>query len=149
MALTLDPDLRDPRDLLPHLPKIYLLHTNWSKLSGGGGYHSFRINGRGRMDVETFFGETRGSVINLTSRELRDLDSGKVQTTAWIQFKAEVEDGDGNVIGVDIVAKAFNSQMMEVLKGSDLNEIFEGHMETQVENPAWQTADSCLIESCF
>ena len=36
------------------------------------------------MDVETFSGETKGSMVNLTSRELRDLDSVKVQATAWI-----------------------------------------------------------------
>ena len=36
------------------------------------------------MDVETFPGETRGSVVNLTSRELRDLDAMKVHTTTWI-----------------------------------------------------------------
>ena len=36
------------------------------------------------MDVETFFGEIRESVINLMAKELQDLDSVKVQTTAWI-----------------------------------------------------------------
>ena len=61
------------------------------------------------MDVETFFGETRGSVINLTSRELRDLNSVKVQPTAWIRFKIEVKDEDGNIIRVDMVDKAFST----------------------------------------
>ena len=69
------------------------------------------------------------------------LHSAKVQTTAWIRFKVEVEDGDGdgNVIRVDIVNKAFNSWMMEVFKGSNLNEnIYEmfAHMRMQIENLA-------------
>ena len=43
-----------------------------------------------------------------------------MQTTAWIQFKVELEDGDGDIVRVDMVKKAFNSQMMEVFQGSDL-----------------------------
>ena len=52
------------------------------------------------MNVETFLEETRGSVTNLMTKELRDLESMKVQMTAWIRFKVEVEDGYGNVIRV-------------------------------------------------
>ena len=88
---------------------------------GVGVYQSFRINGRSRsrMDVETFFMETRGSVANLITKELKDLNSAKVQMTARIRFKVEVEDGDGKVIRVDRVDKVFNSQMIEVFKGSN------------------------------
>ena len=39
------------------------------------------------MDVETFLKETRGSVTNLITKELQDLDLAKVQTTAWIQLR--------------------------------------------------------------
>ena len=91
------------------------------------------------MDVETFLGETRGSVVNLTSRELPDLDVMKVETTTWIRFKVEVEDEDGNVIRVDMVDKVFNSRMTEVFHGSKLDEVIEeifAHMKTQMENPA-------------
>ena len=91
------------------------------------------------MDVETFFMETRGSVTDLIAKDLTDLESAKVQMTAWIGFKVEVEDEDRNIIRVDTVDKAFNSQMMEVLKGSNLNEIINEmftHLKTQVENPA-------------
>ena len=91
--------------------------------------------------METFFTETRGSVTNLTTKALKDMDSAKVQTTTWISFKVEVEDGDGdgNVIRVDTVDKAFNSRMMEVFKGSNLKEIISemfAHMKKQVENIA-------------
>ena len=34
--------------------------------------------------METFLKETRGGVANLITEELQDLDSAKVQTTAWI-----------------------------------------------------------------
>ena len=76
------------------------------------------------MDAETFFEEARGRVVNLTSRELQDLKSVKVEKTAWIQFKEEVEDGDRNVIRVDIVDKALNSRIMEVSRGT--LKIFDG-----------------------
>ena len=45
--------------------------------------------------METFFRENRGSVVNLMSRAIHDLDSAKVQTTVSIRFKVEVEDGVG------------------------------------------------------
>ena len=64
------------------------------------------------MDVETFLKETRGSVTNLIAKELQDLDLVKVQMTAWIQFKVEVEDGDESIIRVNTVDKAFNNWMM-------------------------------------
>ena len=43
------------------------------------------------MDVEIFLKETRGSVANLITKEVQDLDSAKVQITAWIHFKVEIE----------------------------------------------------------
>ena len=89
------------------------------------------------MDVETFFRETRGSIINLLSRELCDLDSVKVQTTAWIRFKVEVEDENRNIIRVDMADKAFDTS--EVFQGSNLEEVIDemfAHMKTQTENPA-------------
>ena len=73
------------------------------------------------MDVQTFLKETRGSVTNLITKELQNLDSAKVQTTAWILSKVEVEVEDGSVIKVDTVKKAFNSRMM-VFQGTDLGE---------------------------
>ena len=61
-----------------------------------------------------------------------------MQTTAWIQFKVEVEGEDVSIIKVDEVKKAFNSWMMEVFQRSDLGKLIEEmfeHMKTQVENP--------------
>ena len=47
--------------------------------------------------------------------------------------------GDGNVIQVTEVGKAFNTQIIEVFQGSSLSEIIDEmftHMRTQVEIPA-------------
>ena len=56
------------------------------------------------------------------NRDMQDLNSARVQTTSWIRFMVvEVEDENGNVIGVDGVEKAFNSQMTDIFQGSDLN----------------------------
>ena len=71
------------------------------------------------------------------TKELQDLDL--VQTTTWILFKVEVKGEDGSIIKVDMVKKAFNSQMTEVLQGSDLGEMINemfAHMKTQVQNLA-------------
>ena len=61
------------------------------------------------MDVETFLKEARENFANLITKELQDLDLAKVQSTAWIQFKVEIEGEDGSVIKVDEVRKAFSS----------------------------------------
>ena len=39
-----------------------------------GAYRSYRVHRRSRMDVETFFHRIRGDLINLTRRELTDLE---------------------------------------------------------------------------
>ena len=57
---------------------------------------------------------------NLIAKELQDLDSVKVQTAARIHFKVEIKDGDGSIVRVNTVDKAFSSQMMEVFQGTDL-----------------------------
>ena len=79
-------------------------------------YQSFQINGRSRLDVETFPWETRGSVSNLMTTELRDLDAMKAQMITWFQFKVEGEDGDQNIITVNMDDKALNSQMMKCFR---------------------------------
>ena len=57
------------------------------------------------------------------NRGIQDLGSLRVETTTWIRFMVEVEGENGNVIGVDRVEKAFNSQMTDIFQSSDLNEI--------------------------
>ena len=97
-------------------------------------YRSYRINGKSRMDVGTFFDQIRKNLIDLIFRELTDFGSARVQTTTWIRFRIEHEDGI-----IDSVRLPFNSRMTDIFQGSDLNEIIEkmfAHMKTQIENPA-------------
>ena len=70
----------------------------------GRAYRSYRVNGRPRMDVDTFFGHIRGELISLITRELTDLNSARVQTTIWIRFAKDD----------DRVELAFNSRMTDV-----------------------------------
>ena len=94
-----------------------------------GAYRSYRVNGRPRMDVETFFHRIRGDLIDLIKRELNNLNSARVQTTTWIRF---VKDDDR-------VELAFKSRITNVHQGSDLDRIVDGmiaQMMTQTENPA-------------
>ena len=100
-----------------------------------GAYRSYRINGRPRMDVETFFHRIRGDLIDLIKQELNNLNSARVQTTMWIRF---IKD-EGPSGPLDRVELAFNSRMTNVHRGSNLDQIVDGmiaHMKTQIENPA-------------
>ena len=104
------------------------------------------------MDANTFFDRIRPNLIDLMNRELTDLGSGRVQMTAWIRFRAGVEDENRNVIGVDRVEKAFNSRMTEIFQGSDLNEIVNemlAHMNMQIENPALANSRFVFNEVLF
>ena len=44
----------------------------------GGSYRSYRIDGRPRMDVETFVRQIRKGLIDLIKRELNDLNSARI-----------------------------------------------------------------------
>ena len=66
------------------------------------------------IDIDTFFDRIRQNLIDHISRELTDLNSTRVQITAWIRFRKEVEDENGNVIGVDRVRLPFNSRMTDI-----------------------------------
>ena len=91
------------------------------------------------MDIDTFFDRIRQNLIDMMNRDLTDLGSARVQTTAWIRFIQALEDDFGNIIGFGRVEKPFNSIMMEIHQGSDLDEIANEmlvHMKMQIENPA-------------
>ena len=101
--------------------------------ASNGAYRSYRINGRPRMDVETFFHRIRGDLIDLIKRELNDLNSARVQTTTWIRFVREDEEDQ------EKVELALNSLMTSFYRGSDLDQIVDGmiaNMKFQIENPA-------------
>ena len=48
----------------------------------GGGYRSYRINERPKIDVDTFFNRIGKGLIELIERELKTRMSARIQTTA-------------------------------------------------------------------
>ena len=52
----------------------------------GGAYRSYRINGKPKIDVDTFFNRMGKQLIELIERELKTRTSARIQTTAWIRF---------------------------------------------------------------
>ena len=108
----------------------------------GGAYRSYRINGRPKMDVDTFFIRMREGLIELTKRELNDLNSARIQMTRWIRFARDK----------DRVELVFNSRMTNVHQESNLDQIVDGmiaHMKTQIENPALLNSRFRFIEVLF
>ena len=95
------------------------------------------------MDVETFFGKIRGSVTNLTVKELQDLDSAKVQMTAWVRFR--VEGKDGNVMWINMLDKVFKGRMMKVFQGSDVGEIIEEMFAFKAKFNDWRRMANLLL----
>ena len=81
------------------------------------------------MDPETFFRRIRGGLIEAIKQELGSHNSARVQTTTWIRF---IKDNER-------IELAFNSRMMNLHRGSDLDQIVDerfAQMMTQIENPA-------------
>ena len=109
----------------------------------GTAYRSYRINGRPKIDVDTFFNRIGKRLIELIERELKTRTSARIQMTAWIRFvrdgplggpgKAHDEEGQ------ERVELAFNSLMTSVYRGSETDQIVDGmiaNMKFQIENPA-------------
>ena len=99
----------------------------------GGAYRSYRVNGRPKIDVDTFFNRIRKELIGLIKRELKTQTSAKIQMTAWIGFIRVDEEGQ------ERVELAFNSLMTSVYRGSEPDQIVGGiidNMKFQIENPA-------------
>ena len=85
------------------------------------------------MDYDAFFIRVKEGLIELISRELNNRNSAKIQTSIWIRFTKDD----------DVVNLAFNSLMVNVYRGSDLDQIVDrmiAHMKFQIENPALQNS---------
>ena len=96
----------------------------------GGAYRSYRINGKPKLDVDTFFNRIRKELIELIERELKTRTSARIQMTAWIRLVRDDEEGQ---------ELAFNSLMMSVYRGSEPDQIVDGmiaNMKFQIDNPA-------------
>ena len=74
----------------------------------GGAYRSYRIDRRPKIDVDTFFNRIGKRLIELIERELKTRSSARIQTTAWIRFVKDDEEGQ------ERVELAFNSLMTSV-----------------------------------
>ena len=89
---------------------------------------SYRTMGRPRIDPDTFFTSIRKQLIQLISRELKELRLARVQTTTWIRFGQDFQ----------FVELAFNSRMTDFQKASDIESLVDlmiNHMREQIENP--------------
>ena len=98
-----------------------------------GAYRSDRVNGRPKIDVDMFFNRMRKELIRLIKRELKTRTSARIQTTAWIKFIRNDEEGQ------ERVELALNSLMTSVYRGSEMDQIVDGmitNMKFQIENPA-------------
>ena len=98
-----------------------------------GAYRSYRINGKPKMDVDMFFNRIRKELIELIKRELKTRTSARIQTTAWIRFVRDDEEGQ------ERVELAVNSLMTSVYRGSEPDQIVDRmivNMKFQIENPA-------------
>ena len=51
---------------------------------GGGAYRSYRVNGRPKMDVDTFFNRIKKGLIELIERELKTRISARIQMTSLL-----------------------------------------------------------------
>ena len=99
----------------------------------GGAYRSYRINGRPKIDVDTFFNRIGKRLIELIEQELKTRTSARIQTTAWIRFIRNDEEGQ------ERVELAFNSLMTSVYRGSETDQIVDrmiDNMKFRIENPA-------------
>ena len=111
----------------------------------GGAYRSYRINGKPKMDVDTFFNRIRKELIELIKRELKTRTSARIQMTAWIRFVRDDEEGQ------ERVELAFNSLMTSVYRGSEPDQIVDGmiaNMKFQIENPALLNSRFVSMSSC-
>ena len=69
----------------------------------------------------------------MIKRELKTRTSARIQTTAWIRFVRDDEEGQ------ERVELAFNSLMTSVYRGSEMDQIVDGmiaNMKFEIENPA-------------
>ena len=95
----------------------------------GGAYRSYRVNGRPKIDVDTFFNRIRKELIGLIKRGLKTRTSARIQTTGWIRFVrdrpprglAKAHDEEGQ----ERVELAFNSLMASVYRGSEIDQIVD------------------------
>ena len=94
----------------------------------GRAYRSYRTMGRPRINPDTFFASIRKQLIQLVSRELKELRLVRVQTTTWICFRQDFQ----------FAELAFNSRMIDFHIASDIESLVDlmiNHTREQIKNP--------------
>ena len=103
----------------------------------GGAYRSYRINGRPKIDVDTFFDRIGKRLIELIERELKTRTSARIQTTGWIRLVRDgppISPGEAHdEEGQKRVELAFNSLMTSVYQGSETDQLVDGMMANMNE----------------
>ena len=108
-----------------------------------GAYRSLQSPGLAKTDVDTYMEQITPYLKTLIKQQIREMGSAKVQLCMWVKWKKtekieQAEDIPGEVHEI-LVEKAFNSKMMEIFQGSNIDEILEqlfAYIKTQIENPA-------------
>ena len=72
----------------------------------GRAYRSYRVEGKPKIDPDTFYELIKKGLSDLIIKELNDLKSARIQTTTWIRFRKDDE----------LVELAFNSRMTDFFK---------------------------------
>ena len=81
----------------------------------GCAYRSYRVDGKPKIDPDTFYELIKKGLIDLITRELKDLKSARILTTTWIRFRKDDE----------LVELAFYSQMKDSFEGSDFDQLVD------------------------
>ena len=69
----------------------------------GRAFKSYGVEGTPKMDPDTFYDLIKKDLIDLITRELKDLKSARIQMTTWIRFRKDNE----------LVELAFNSRLTD------------------------------------
>ena len=129
------------------------------KQAMNGAYKSFRVDGRGKTDIDSYIALVKPEIQKLVGEQVKALDAAKVQIHLWVirkkkeQFMIQLDDQDMDDWSEEEkqawleldknyetkIDKVFNSRMTEIFQSSDVEELLSvmfTHIKTQVEHPA-------------
>ena len=119
-----------------------------------GAYRRFVKPGTPKIDIDSYFDQTKPHIKKLIKNQLKEIGSAKIIMTLWVIWKMRIkplielhpedaqyaQDLDDSRIGDNYirVEMLFNSLMAEFFEGSDINDLRErmlAYIATEVENP--------------
>ena len=111
------------------------------------------ISGSPKIDIDSYFDQTKPHIKALIEDQLKDMESAKVIMTLWVRWKKSImplieldpEDAE-NAQDIDVntgdnytrMEMPFSSLVTEFFEGSDINDFKKrmlAHIKTQAENP--------------